>query len=334
MRSLRVLGAVTVAGASLLVSAIGGTWPTRAEVPGQAPAPGSGDQPKSREREKGQEEPKPAVDPDDVRVETDLPELLAEHNRSRAQIREGDDPTLAPLTVDPKLTEAARLHALDMAVHRTMSHEGSDGSKPFERVARAGYKYQGTGENLAMGQPDAETVVSDWMTSVKHRANILGDFNQVGMARATGPDGVPYWAVVFGRPWPELEPSRAAAGLVEAINRRRTEAGKRKLRIHPLLGAAAARHARDCAELGRLEPTDSDGKAPLDRVAESGRYLQLGQSNATGYATAEEVAASWLKEETHRKQLLDNTFNNAGAGYATDARGQPYWTLILGRSRR
>jgi uncharacterized protein YkwD len=287
------------------------------------------------EAEKKKEPPKVVVEPAEVKLDADFPEVVAAHNRIRTeQNKEQEGPDLSPLEVDPKLTLAAREHALDMAVHGQLSHEGTDGSKPFERVARAGYKYQGTGENLAMGYTEVEPMMDAWMNSPKHRENILGPFTQIGVARATVPDGTPYWVVVFGKPWPELDPTRAAAELLAEVNKQRAAAGKPRLSVQPRLQAAAQRHAHDCAEAGRLQPEDSDGKQPLDRVIESGyRFLRLGQTNASGYGTAGEVVASWMEQEGHREQLL-GSFNDAGAGYATGKTGQPYWTLILGRSRR
>ena len=39
-----------------------------------------------------------------------------------------------------------------MARHGEMTHTGSDGSTPFERITRQGYHYLSCGENVAAGQ--------------------------------------------------------------------------------------------------------------------------------------------------------------------------------------
>jgi uncharacterized protein YkwD len=269
----------------------------------------------------------PKVDPASIEVQTDLPELLMAHNRERAE--EGKP----ALEFNAKLAEAAAIQARDMAAHEKMTHEGSDGSKPPERVERVGYKFQSTAENVAMGYRETDAVIEGWMNSPQHRDNILGDFTEMGAARATAPDGTPYWAVVFGRPWPSLDPEAAAAELVAEVNRARADADKPPLKPHPKLQQAAARHAQANAERGKLGPTDPDGKTPLDRVAESGyRYRLLGQADASGAPRAKDVLETWLESEAQKKQLL-GPFTDAGAGYATDESGKPYWTLILGRRR-
>lgn len=288
------------------------------------------------DRGKPAEKPKrPAVDPATIAVETDLPELIAAHNRERAGAKERGEveKELATLEADPLLTEAAAIHARDMAAHSHMAHEGSDGSAPADRVKRVGYKFQGTGENVAMGYPTVAQVMEGWMGSAGHRKNILGDFTQIGVARAEAADGTLYWAAEFGRPWPAPEPERAAAGLVAAINAARKEERKPALKVHPRLQEAAARHARENAQRGALEPKDDDGLTPLERVEKSGyRYRMLGQADAGGHAHAEEVLKTWLASESSRKQLM-SPFSDIGAGYAADETGKPYWTIILGRRR-
>jgi uncharacterized protein YkwD len=269
----------------------------------------------------------PKVDPESIEVETDLPELIMAHNRERA---EQGKPAVE---FDPLLARAAAVQARDMAAHGKMTHEGSDGSTPPERVQRAGYRFQSTAENVAMGYRDTDAVIQGWMESPHHRENILGNFTEIGAAKALAPDGTPYWAVAFGRPWPELDPETAATELVAAVNRVRTEAEKRELKPNAKLQQAAARHARANAEREELNPKDPDGKTPLDRVAESGyRYRLLGQADASGIPHAEDVLETWLGSEDQKKQLLGD-FTDAGAGYATDETGKPYWTLILGRRR-
>jgi len=107
---------------------------------------------------------------------------------------------MSPLKIVPKLTKAARVHVHDMAEHETLSHQGSDGTTPAQRVKQQGYPYQKTGENIARGQSTSEAVMQSWMQSPGHRQNILGDFTEVGAARASSKSGTPYWCVVFASP--------------------------------------------------------------------------------------------------------------------------------------
>jgi uncharacterized protein YkwD len=100
------------------------------------------------------------------------------------------------LTINAKLTKAAQSHSDDMSDSRTMSHTGSDGSSPGDRITRAGYDWRTYGENVAYGYPTAESVMAGWMSSPGHKANILNcEFKEIGVGLAR--DGY-YWTQDFG----------------------------------------------------------------------------------------------------------------------------------------
>ncbi|MCS0603847.1 CAP domain-containing protein [Streptomyces sp. LP11] len=100
------------------------------------------------------------------------------------------------LTLDAKLTKAAQAHSADMAAHQNMSHTGSDGSDPGDRITAAGYTWSGYGENVAYGYSTAEQVMAGWMSSPGHRANILNcGFQEIGVGLAQ-PNS--YWTQDFG----------------------------------------------------------------------------------------------------------------------------------------
>ena len=90
---------------------------------------------------------------------------------------------LAPVSLSQKLDTAADRQAQDMAVnYYKINHTGSDGSSAATRITRAGYNWTSVGENGAAGQPTATTLVSEWMNSTKHRANILNpNFTHMGL---------------------------------------------------------------------------------------------------------------------------------------------------------
>jgi hypothetical protein len=90
---------------------------------------------------------------------------------------------LAPLARVAELDAAALRHSKDMAEGDFMSHTGSDGSNPGQRITASGYRWTSYGENVAVGFPSAESVVAAWMQSPGHRANILGaGFRHLGAA--------------------------------------------------------------------------------------------------------------------------------------------------------
>jgi|AntRauMFilla1563_2_1112583.scaffolds.fasta_scaffold11095_2 uncharacterized protein YkwD len=103
---------------------------------------------------------------------------------------------LRPLIQNPALQAAAAAHADDLNNSGQFSHTGSDGSDVQTRVRRAGYNWCFVAENIAQGQPDVRSVVSAWMASPDHRANILSaQATQFGFAR-TGD----IWVLVVARP--------------------------------------------------------------------------------------------------------------------------------------
>jgi stress response protein SCP2 len=108
---------------------------------------------------------------------------------------------LAPLTVEARLTAAALAHGTDMAARDFFAHESPEGRSVADRVTAAGYAYRIVAENIAAGQRDAAEVVTGWMNSPGHRANILNpELRQIGVGRAAGGTYGTYWVQVFGTP--------------------------------------------------------------------------------------------------------------------------------------
>ncbi|MFJ8542734.1 CAP domain-containing protein [Streptomyces sp. NPDC093586] len=102
----------------------------------------------------------------------------------------------SPVTVNADLTEAAQAHSEDMAAGRTMSHTGSDGSSPADRITSAGYDWRSYGENVAYGYETPEKVMAGWMSSPGHRENILNcGFKEIGVGLAQPGS---YWTQDFG----------------------------------------------------------------------------------------------------------------------------------------
>jgi uncharacterized protein YkwD len=257
-----------------------------------------------------------------------LAELVQAHNRERAA-RE-----LPPLAVNAKLEEAARVQARDMAEHAKMSHEGSDGSTPSQRIERQGYHFLRVGENVAEGAKTVEDVMRTWMNSPHHRENILGDFTEIGAAVATSKDGNPYWCVDFGTPLPVLEPDRASAELVRALNLERAKQSLPAFVVDARLEAAARRHARSMAAQSAFRQKDDDGLDPLERVEKEGyRFERLGVAAASGLPSPREVVTTWLKDPSSRENLL-GPFREVGVGYAATEKGIPFWCAIFGRPVR
>jgi uncharacterized protein YkwD len=104
------------------------------------------------------------------------------------------------LSWDDRLFAAARGHSEDMAANGYFSHTSLDGRSPWERILEAGYYLYTGGENIAYGYPTAESVMSGWMNSPGHRANILGSsFCDLGVGLAIYSTYHYYWTQDFAR---------------------------------------------------------------------------------------------------------------------------------------
>lgn len=99
------------------------------------------------------------------------------------------------------LFDAARGHSNDMATNNTLSHTGSDGSQPSDRISYVGYEFRAYGENIAYNYTDPDAVMTGWMKSPGHRQNILNEnFCELGIGLAYSSTNAPYWTQNFGRP--------------------------------------------------------------------------------------------------------------------------------------
>jgi uncharacterized protein YkwD len=139
------------------------------------------------------EDPPPTAPPTTIPPDSGpAAEVLALTNERRAAAGCG------PLEAQPQLTAAAQAHAEDMAANNYFSHTGQDGRLPWDRAGDAGYQWRGIGENIAKGYPDAEAVMSGWMSSSGHRANIENcGYQELGVGYDAG---TRMWVQLFGTP--------------------------------------------------------------------------------------------------------------------------------------
>lgn len=109
---------------------------------------------------------------------------------------------LPALSYNGRLGTAAQAHSNDMARYSRLSHIGSDGSTVGVRLRRAGYRWSRVTENIAAGYTTPSSVVTAWMNSSGHRANILDrNVTAIGIALAYSRSGRPYWTMVAARPY-------------------------------------------------------------------------------------------------------------------------------------
>lgn len=89
---------------------------------------------------------------------------------------------LAPVSSLDSLNKVAAAKATDMRSNNYFSHTSPTYGSPFDMMASFGVTYSYAGENIAMGQKSPEEVMTAWMNSPGHRANILSaNFNYIGV---------------------------------------------------------------------------------------------------------------------------------------------------------
>ncbi|MEM9455107.1 MAG: CAP domain-containing protein [Myxococcota bacterium] len=110
-------------------------------------------------------------------------------------------PPAPPLTADPALRCAARVHALDMDARNYFSHNSPEGETPWDRMNNAGYSWMSAAENIAAGNVTAESTVQQWLDSDGHCANIMSASNtELGVGFVPGGPYGTLWVQVFGKP--------------------------------------------------------------------------------------------------------------------------------------
>ena len=116
---------------------------------------------------------------------------------------------LPPLKENAMLNQAARAHSLAMAERDFFDHtDPVTGSTPGERARAAGYLWNLIGENIGQGYQTPEEAVIGWISSQRHRENMLNpDYREIGVGFVLGsgqgiacqhPPCQYYWTQNFG----------------------------------------------------------------------------------------------------------------------------------------
>lgn len=171
--------------------------PAPRPAPAPPPAPGTASRPAATP-------PRAAPAPVDVNLVAD--DLFDRTNAARRAAG------MTGLARSVNLMAAAQLQADQMVKAGHMDHELPD--QPFptlkSRFAAVQYAARAAGENIAEGQHTAADVMTAWMDSSRHRANILSrDYTELGTGVAAARNGRLYFVAVFARPGTP-PPARAA----------------------------------------------------------------------------------------------------------------------------
>ena len=103
---------------------------------------------------------------------------------------------LSALTYDATLQSAAQVRAEEIV--KSFSHTRPNGSNFSSVLKEFGITARRSGENIAWGQKTPKEVVTAWMNSSGHRANILNaNYTKIGVGCNISPSGTIYWSQLF-----------------------------------------------------------------------------------------------------------------------------------------
>ena len=286
--------------------------------------------------------------------EPDLSNILELINENRGQDRlcgNTHADAAEPLQWSSELKKAAQDHSDDMAEGEFMSHTGSNDSSLRSRVSKHSTRYSRLGENVAMGQRDAETVIKSWLESPGHCRNIMNpEFTDVAVAvKRSGGNGRLYWTMKLGTPHigkPEeyvaLELDKEEILLRLNSFRQETKicgegnelpAANIPLHWYDGLESAALAHSQDMAENLFLGDRGTRSGMPRRRVAQhtESRLDLIRQSVTKGGSDAMEVLNEWLKDSSACRIAMFQAYTHVGlsAVQSTEDESVYYWTMKI-----
>lgn len=179
------------------------TKPNPVPMPAPAPAPNPENTPKPIPQPEPTPVPVPEQKPAPAPQPTPDPEVSASLNAYEQKVvelvnGERQKNGLQALAIDPELSKVARIKSLDMRDNNYFSHQSPTYGSPFDMLKQFGISYRTAGENIAAGQKTPEDVVTAWMGSPGHRANILNsNFTHIGVGYVAGGSYGSYWTQQF-----------------------------------------------------------------------------------------------------------------------------------------
>lgn len=262
--------------------------------------------------------------------------LLAEANAER--VSQGR----AALRSVPALNEAAQQRAKEIA---SGEGDGTLDSEIVDRLARAGYRARKVSEVVMESEGVGDRMLAGWRGSTTYKDLLREDYRDAGVG-VMEEDGVQLSVFLFAlsaRDFFEEESAglrdldRLRQELLERVNRNRRENRLPRLGENSRLDRAAQAHADDMARRSYYGHASPEGRRVSDRVAAQGYSPSAaGENLASGQFSVEEVMDGWMKSPTHRENILQRLFTDAGFGVAFgELDGVPtvFWVQVFGRPR-
>ena len=122
---------------------------------------------------------------------------------------------LSELSQNDDMDQLAQLHSDNMVEHNFYSHVDHQGKSPSQRADDLNFGWRRIAENIAQvpwhenvlkcgntrsAESISECVVEGWRNSPGHYANMIGEFDQLGVGVAFTNDSIAYFTQVFRVP--------------------------------------------------------------------------------------------------------------------------------------
>lgn len=106
---------------------------------------------------------------------------------------------LAPVSLDPRLSQAAEAHARDMSRQNRPWLWGSDASSPIDRAVRAGYTQPFVGEVISESFESDIATLDAWMATPETRVILMDpSARAMGIGWFQEPGGKIWWSLNLG----------------------------------------------------------------------------------------------------------------------------------------
>ncbi len=112
--------------------------------------------------------------------------------------KEREKQGLSKLKQDKELNQIAFIKAEDMVLQKYFDHQSPTYGQPWDMADGFGYSYRTFGENIAYGYKSSSAVVTAWMNSPGHKANILNSkYTNIGVGIAKDSSNQYYFVHMF-----------------------------------------------------------------------------------------------------------------------------------------
>ncbi len=148
---------------------------------------------------------------------------------------------------------------------------------------------------------------------------------------------VAFSGIAFG----QLSSGKLANQVLREINQQRVLNGVGPLMLNRRLASAAQKHAEDMVKRDYLGHRSPDLRGLTDRVTSAGYpWHAVAENLAAGKLPVNRTVQSWMTSPSHRENMLNPDYSEAGVGYAffSDDGKRPrydhYWVVVFAAPSR